>query len=320
MSKRRPKSLNLADKSLTFSELQNFRSIEEAREHLIEKEIDSVLHLSHSEQIDWLEGKYNLPLRKGLKIWPMFIEVTERRNLFVHSDGIVTGQYLNVCQEHNVDLQKNICSGMELGVTREYFKSTYECIYEMGIGLAHVLWRKVLPNDRLNADINLNTICYDLLEAEKFKLACTLLDFATTIPTKYSDELHRLMFIVNRAQAYKWSGDQEKAKMIIDSVDWSATNTSFRLAKAVILDNFAEADNLVREIGSQGDVRQDDYQTWPLFREYRNSEGFLKAYQDVFGEPYYPTTIETLSIESHSERVLPVDGDVQIAASTNEDV
>src|SRR5205807_1557366 len=117
LSKRQPNSLNIADKILTFSQLQNFKTLEEAREYLLEKEIDSVLRMSHSDQIEWLEGKYQLTLRKGLKIWPMFIEATERRNLFVHSDGIVSSQYINVCKEHKVDLQKDVCIGYELQVT-----------------------------------------------------------------------------------------------------------------------------------------------------------------------------------------------------------
>jgi len=319
LSKRQPKSMNLADKILTFSQLQNFNSIEEAREHLIENEIDAVLRSSHTEQIQWLEKKYDVVLRKDLKIWPIFIEATERRNLFVHSNGVISRQYINVCEEHNVDLPKDICVGHKLGVTPEYFKTVYDCIFEMGVGLAHVLWRKVLPDDRLKADENLNSICYDLLESEKFNLACTMLDFATKIPKRYIDDNYRRMFIVNRAQAYKWIGDENTAKKIISSEDWSATNASFRLAKAVILDDFAEADNLMREIGPRGYIDKDAYQIWPLFREYRKSEGFQKTYYDIFGEVCYLTTVETIPIESHSEKIMQVVNDIQIGISPIEE-
>jgi hypothetical protein len=299
-----PKSINIADKNITFSQLQNFGSVEDAREYLLEKEIDSVLRMSHSEQFDWLEEKYKLPLRKDLKIWPLFIEATERRNLFVHTDGIVSRQYLNVCKEHDVKLPKEICIGSELHVTNEYFKQVYECIFEMGVGLAHVLWRKILPDDRKAADINLNSICFDLLVEEQYKLGCTLLDFATKIPPKYSDENYRRMFIINRAQAYKWSNDQATAKSIINSEDWSASNLAFRLAIAVILDDFDEADKIVREIGPRGEVEEIAYREWPLFKEYRKSEGFLKTFQDVFGKPYKLTRVETLKPESYSEETL----------------
>ncbi len=81
ISKLRPVSLNIDGKIITFSQLQNFGSIEIARDYLIENEIDELLRGSHDSMFEWLEKKYNLPLRKDLKIWPIFIEATERRNL-----------------------------------------------------------------------------------------------------------------------------------------------------------------------------------------------------------------------------------------------
>ncbi len=295
LSQLHPQSLNIEEKSITFSQLQSFGTIENAREYLIEKEIDALLRGSHDDMFDWLEKKYNLPLRKDLKIWPIFIEATERRNLFVHTSGTVSEQYLNVCKQHKVNIAENIEVGSELQVTPEYFQLVYECIFQMGVGLAHVLWRKILPGDREQADINLNDICYDLLVEEKFGLACALLDFATAVPKKYSDEYHRLMFIVNHAQAYKWANDIETAKRIIASEDWSATQAAFRLAVAVILDNFDEANNIVREIGKEGKVTKLDYREWPLFRGYRKSEDFIKTFEEVFEEPFHLAQVERVN-------------------------
>lgn len=273
-----PESLNASEKNITFSQLQNFESIEAAKEYIIEKEIEGVLRKSHTEQFDWLENKFGLKLREGLSVWPTFIELTERRNLFVHNRGIITNQYLNVCNKYNIDLPKNIQIGNQLFVTPEYFRSAYECIFEVGVKLAHVLWRKLQPEDRESADQHLNNVCYDLLAAEQFKLASILLDFATSTLKKYTDEQRRLTFIVNRAQAYKWMGNSEAAQKIISSEDWSATNDVFKLAEAVILDEFGKADDLVKKIGKNGDISKTSYRGWPLFREYRLSEGFIKTF------------------------------------------
>lgn len=74
----KPDTLSASDKNITFSELVEFGSVEDAREYMIEKEVETVLRKSHSEQFDWLENKFGLPLRKDLSIWPNFIEITER--------------------------------------------------------------------------------------------------------------------------------------------------------------------------------------------------------------------------------------------------
>jgi hypothetical protein len=72
-------------------------SIEEAKLQLVDKEVEVVLRASHTEQFEWFEKNLSVKLRSGLEIWPTFIELTERRNLFAHGDGVVTQQYLSVC-------------------------------------------------------------------------------------------------------------------------------------------------------------------------------------------------------------------------------
>lgn len=286
-----PESLNISEKNITFAQLQSFGSIEDAKEYIMEKEVETVLRKSHSEQFDWLERKFDIKLREGLSVWSAFIEVTERRNLFVHNNGVVSSQYMNICKENKVEIAKDIQLGSQLEATTDYFKKAYESVFEIGVKLAHVLWRKVQPADREKADQKLNGICYDLLAEERFRLACILLDFAVDMK-KFSSEQRKRTFIVNRAQAYKWAGDFEKAKKIITNEDWSAASDDFKLAEAIILDDYDRAYILMRKIGSDGDVDKKAYREWPLFRDIRKTEEFQKIFEVLFGELLFPLDID----------------------------
>jgi hypothetical protein len=283
----KPETLNVSEKNISFAHLTEFRTLDDAREYIMGKEIEGVLRESHIEQFNWLENKFGLELRKGLTIWPVFVEITERRNLFTHTGGIVSDQYLNVCQKQGVEFAEGVKLGTELGVPNDYFQLAYECIFEISIKLAHVLWRKVAPQDIKNADSNLIAISYDLLLKEQYKLACVILDFATDTLKKHSTESSKRTLIINKAQAYKWVGDDEKAKKIVNSTDWSASSDKYKLAVAVLLDDFNTADDLVRKIGPHGEVTMFNYREWPLFKEYRKSEEFLKVFEEVFNEPFY---------------------------------
>jgi hypothetical protein len=168
-----------------------------------------------------------------------------------------------------------------------------------------VLWRKVQPTDREEADRHLNKICYDLLVGEQFALARILLDFATDLK-KYSNEEYKRTFIINRAQAYKWSGNAERAGKIIKSEDWSAVSDKFKLAEAVLLDDFDRADSLVKKIGSNDDISKTAYFEWPLFREYSKSEGFLKTFEEVFGEPFQQVDVEVHQFAKYPGEFLKV--------------
>lgn len=307
----KPDVLSASEKNITFSDLMEFESVEDARHYIVEKEVETVLRKSHSEQFDWLENKFGLPLRKDLEIWPHFIEVTERRNLFVHNRGIVSNHYLDVCRRHDVEFDARPDIGDQLSVPTDYFISAFETIFEMGVKLAHVLWRKVQPQDREKADDNLITIGYSLLSEERYDLARRILDFSTVTLRTFSSEQNRLMLVINRAQAYKWSDDIDTAREILSEEDWSTRSDAFQLAETVLLDDFDRADEIVKRISTTGSVKKNDYREWPLFKEYRKSEKFQNTFEEVFQE-----SVNLFSVKSQETEDDPFFEDAQILEDT----
>jgi hypothetical protein len=289
--KLKPEIVDSSANTLTFEQLVEFGSIEIARDYVIDKEIESVLRQSHADQFDWLEKKFNLPLRKDLPAWPVFIEVMERRHLFVHTNGVVSHQYLKVCRKHSCNIPESVGPGTALPLTREYFDAAYECIFEIGVKLGQVLWRKVQPTEIEKADSNLNFLTYGLIAEDRYRLARILLDFGTSLKTHSSQEA-RLRLVVNRAQTYKWTGDEEKCKQVLDAEDWSATSLKFRLANAVLRDDFKNAIQLAKELGKDGEIDRHQYRDWPLFKELRKSAEFETLFESIFGEPLNRITVK----------------------------
>jgi hypothetical protein len=292
-----PELLNASDRVLTFKDLASFSSLESAREHMVEKEIETLLRKSHAEQFDWLEHRFSVELRKGLAAWPKFIELTERRNLFVHSDSKVSAQYLKVCGQAGANLSD--CQiGSELLVSQPYFTAAYECVFEMGTKLAHVLWRKLAPEEREAADKNLNATCLDLLILGRNQLARTMLDFATGTLKKWSNDANRRMFILNRAQAYKWSNDEPKCATILNEHDWSAVDEKFILAVAILKEDFDGAVRSIKRLGTTG-LPKASYREWPIFKRFRKTAEFQGAFRDVFGEEFsaLPDELHNISFQ-----------------------
>jgi hypothetical protein len=280
----RPEYINQSERELTFSELVKFESIEDAKEYIIEKEIESILRKSHIEQFDYLEKKLNISLRKNLPIWTTFIEVTQRRNLFVHCDGIVSSQYLKVCNDNNCEIGE-IQLNERLSTKLDYFISAYKCLYELATKLTHTIWRKLLQNDIKNADRSLNDICFDLLSAEHFKLADILLEFGCNQKTHFNDSLKNV-FVINQSLSKYLQKEKDKAKLIIDSKDWSASSDDFKLAHLVLIEDFENCYKLMSKIGKNGEVDKENYKTWPLFSELRKEPKFKETYKTIFEEEY----------------------------------
>ncbi|WP_312825887.1 hypothetical protein [Epilithonimonas sp.] len=283
----RPELLNNSDKNLTFSKLVEYNSIEELKEYIVEKEIESVLRDSHTNQFKWLENKLGMVLTKDLPSWSTFIELTERRNLFVHSNGIISNQYLSVCKKNEVNFYEDINIGDKLEVTNDYFEKAFFCVYEIAVKLSQVIWRKLLPSNLEDADNDLNDRIYKLIRRKDYKLALNLSEFATDIIKKHSSHEIRLILSVNKAQAYKWDGKDDICKKFLNSQDWSAMSNKFKLSKFILLDDYENAFKLMKKIGNNEDeLPKTAYKEWPLFNNIRNEQEFRDLYTEIYNEDY----------------------------------
>jgi hypothetical protein len=295
----KPEIIDSKDKNISLSDLVSLGSVEAAREKIIAKEVESLLRSSHSEQFSWMESTFSIPLRKGLESWPTYIELTERRNLFVHCDGVVSEQYIKVCRNHKVALDQDISVGDRLLVDKKYLRRSYETLYEVALKLSQVLWRKLSPDRLEEAEKSLSHFIYELLIDGNYRLAINLLDFACCTLKKWNSDGDRLVYVVNRALAYKFSDNDEKCQSILSSQDWSACGDNYNICIAALQDDFDKAKALMNSIGNSGSVSEVDYIEWPCFKEFRETEQFIDGFSEVFGYP--PASYEQIDNEIAEE-------------------
>lgn len=273
-----------SEKSIKFSELSEFNSIEQARASLIDREIEAVLRESHHEQFAWMERRLSVSLRKDLTVWPMFIELCERRNLLTHTGGIVTDQYIGNCKAQGVDLS-TVVLGSRLKVTPKYYSQAVAITYEIGVKLIHVLWRKFDKEGRTEADSALLNLGFDLIYERVYPIAEVLLKFGvTTLKTHASEEV-RCMMVVNLANAIRLQKREAEAKKMLDSEDWSAASDKFKISVAAVSGRKKDVIDLMKQIGRDRKVGPEAYRTWPVFRGMRTDKEFIEAFENIFGEP-----------------------------------
>lgn len=282
----KPELIDASDKKLTFTNLVELGSVQEARDFIIEKEIDTILRGSHTNQLVWFEQKIG-KIRDKITCWSDFIELTERRNLFVHNNGIVTNQYLRVCKENNVELNEEVKLEYELRVQPSYFEKAFKCVFEIGILLSQAIWRKFIPERIEDADSNIVNLTYELIHNSENELAIRILDFFNTYIKDYSSQDLSLRLLLNRAQAYKWSGDSQKCISILKERDWSACNDIFKLATEVLKEDYENAYKTMFRIGAKSDeIDKSKYKEWPIFRQIRKEKKFIESFEMIFNEPF----------------------------------
>ncbi|WP_250463386.1 hypothetical protein [Microbulbifer litoralis] len=298
----KPELLNSGDKNISFSLLKELGSVDAAFKHVIEKEVESVLRDSHAEHFKWLEKICNVPLTKGLESWSSFIELTERRNLFVHCDGVISAQYMANCRLHNCSLSEEDKVGVRLTADKVYLDASFECLYEIAVKLTQVLWRKLFPQELDGADSSLINVSFSLIHEGQYSLAQKILDFGTETIKRHASDSNRRILIINRAQSYYHDNNKTKANEILDKEDWSSCADHFQLCVNVLKEDFDAAESLMKRIGDNGQIKEADYLDWPVFREFRKIDSFKSTFEEIFAKP--PVNISELVKSVEPEEAL----------------
>lgn len=288
----KPELLNTCDKQYSTVDLLNFNSIEEIKEHIIEKEVETVLRKSHKDQFVWLSNKLNVKLTENLPHFKDFIEITERRNLFVHSNGVVSRQYISICKENKIEINEDTILGSTLAADHDYVQRCYNILFEIGFKLSQVIWRKINIGLK-SCDKVLCDVTYDLIKNKQYELASDLLEFSTSKPIKHVDKETELVLCVNKALSYYLQGNKTKSDNIIKECDWSAYEYRYKLAEAVLLEDNEKASIVMKTIGKNEDFIE-NYREWPLFNKFRDTDKFKNTFKEIYGIEFQYEELENI--------------------------
>jgi hypothetical protein len=292
-----------SEKTIKYSELVEFGSIENARTALIDREIESVLRDSHEDHFRWMETKFKTTLTH-LAAFPAFIEICERRNLITHTGGVVSAKYIQNCKAHHA-LSSGIELGTKLSVDDAYYSKAVDTVCEVGFKLCYVLWRRFAKEEKAQADARLNEFCYDLIVRRHYALAEAILGFSTDVLKKAGDDACRRRMIVNRANAVRLQKRESEAIKLLDAEDWSAVNDEFAVSVAAVRSQVDRVAAFINKIGPHGRPNAEDYRTWPVFRGLRSNPIFAEAFENVFGEPLItPPSEEIQSLQRPDKPVV----------------
>lgn len=301
----KPEIINSSEAKYTLDQLLSFSSFDDARKFFVDDEVEKIMRKSHSDQFEWLEKVLKVNLRDNLSEWSDIIEITERRNLFVHCDGQVSKQYLRVTELNGKDVKKVKLNDV-LDVDTEYLVNAIDNLLSASLKITAVVWAKFCSGEEISdAVATINNKLVELLIEGKYQLvACVSNYILTNIKDVRSST--RLTLVINYALAYKMMGKEKKCIEIVNQEDWTSASSKYLLARAVLLKKYDDAARHMRAT-SVDDVSPHNYKTWPLMDEFRETPQFLEAYQLVFNEKFVPITSGTERIIQLKEEIQKLD-------------
>lgn len=262
--KENPGIVGAKEKQFSLEELNSFDSVEDARDFLIEKTVETILRGSIEDWIEFLKSKLKLSMGYIKEHKKHLIEAIQRRNLLVHNGGIVNRIYVSNYPE---ELGPPPEIGEKIDVSSEYLSETISTFERCFLLIAAELWKKIGKDDAKRGKIFIN-LAYEHLLAERYDVAESLSLFSSN--DKSLQEADQLYAKINYWIAKKFGDGFDAIRVDVENEDFSAKSRLFILAKNVLLDNFEDAHQDIEYLlEHDDDFSFEKVKTWPLFKEFR---------------------------------------------------
>lgn len=283
-----PARATASDRSITYDELLTVDSLDNVVELFIAKEIGNLLRDSHKKQIEKIDSEFKLGLIENFLEFPNLVEIMERRNQLVHAGGIVSKYYLRKCRESGYKKDVLPKEGEELEVSEDYFRASVLCLSELAVRLGYGLAFRLYLDEAVYTNNHLlHEVGFPLLVSEEWELARRVFSFALALPDKCRPEdLWTRLYAVNAALALSQLGRHNETIELLDRYDWSANEPKFRLAVAVLRREWRQAERLMSNMDGKEPLSEDDFRTWPIYKEFRKTKEFRSAFKSVYGKRY----------------------------------
>lgn len=265
----------IKDKELTFSELRDFETIEDAKIYLQDSYIDKLLRSSFEDWVKNIDDKMKLNLQ-GNKIISndikSVVETLQRRHLIIHNDGLVNDFYL---RRVDSSLLEGVKKGEKLLIGEDYITKRIGTIRKFGIILIHSYCIKLVKKE---TDLYFSTF-NDLMLTMMDKNCDGVRFFYKEYSELAQNNSDMLISKINYYLSHKMHGiDTLDDK--IEKFDTDSLSLEFKLAKNILLKK-AEANKLAIEfLSTIPDASLNRILNWPLFKYFEKSEETVKYLED----------------------------------------
>lgn len=265
------KLLDKKDKIYTIHELEEFETIKEAKDYIVDKKIENVIRSSFEEWVKFLKDKMGLSMSYMTNDKDCLNEIFQRRNLFIHNKGIINRIYTaNVKKEYQYEGE----IGNKIILSREYLETAINLLEKNFVLLALELWKKREPTDK-DRGIFTTKLAEKYMKQEKWSILESITTFIikdTVVPDVFMKEAK-----INFWLAQKRLGKMNKKE--VEDYDFSGSTIDFRICKYALLEEVDLVIELVEKALETNQINETTLFEWPVLSELRETTSFKDLIQ-----------------------------------------
>ncbi|GGT58228.1 hypothetical protein GCM10010177_13250 [Actinomadura citrea] len=231
--RKNPSALQRSDHEFTLEELNTYATIEDAREALIFRRIESLLMESVDNWIKWIDRTTNIKLPNIVGDWMETREIFARRNIIVHAGGVASRRYISDLERAGIDT-KGISVGQDIGVDPQYLDQALQRLIAFGLILVHSVWARLHKPLADTAAAWISDRQEGLIHQQMWT--------ATLLTSRYIESLEANRHIVLDARVNGWLAhkklDDTSVATHVRSWDVTGLARKYSIAKCLLLDDF----------------------------------------------------------------------------------
>lgn len=263
-----PQASDIEDKTLSLDEIRRLGSFENAAQYLIEQEVETLIRKKYTDWIAYIKTNMKLKLENISKLNETVIEIIQRRNLYVHNEGIVNNIYLS-------NISDELKSGVELGkkllLSTNYMDSSINSIRHVGVLIGLEYWRMMEKESAGRVNF-IGEMSMQLMLDGEWELARDIFQFG--LQEKKMTSKQKAVLQINYWLSMKRIGKYSEIKNEIESSDYSDKTRDFQVCYYALIDRIEMFFAIIPKAIEVKEITVNDLKEWPVFDEYRNDERF----------------------------------------------
>lgn len=250
------------DKTIKLYEVKKMNSISEIVNYLIMNEVKDLMHRGVKEWHDFIKKKFCSPLYYYNNNRKVIEEIFERRNLFIHNDGIINEIYYNKFKDDN-----DIHIGQKRNASKDYiFDSANILLHDyIDIVLSFIDY-----NNRALIE-TLFTIGFEEMCEKNYLIAYEIFSFLDNNDNEI--EANKCLYKINKWICCKSISDLNGYLREIDEYDYSNQSVELQLGIEAIKMDKERIRALVNKVNIS-QLSDEEISTWPVFQWIREDEDF----------------------------------------------
>ncbi|WP_342410609.1 hypothetical protein [Paenibacillus sp. FSL R10-2778] len=264
-----PKASDIDNKVLTIEEIRKLGSFENAEQYLIEQDVETLIRKKYLDWIDYFKTNMKLKLDNIAPLNDKVIEIIQRRNLFVHNEGIVNNIYLS---NINTQVFSEGALGEKLSISLQYIDESIDTIRHIGVLIGLEYWR-MMEKESSERIRFINNKGMDFMLGNEWELTRDIYRF--NLFEKSINSKSKTVAQINYWLSMKRLGKFSEIEKELKSSDFSDKTREFQICYYAILGNTEEMFRIIPKGLEFNEITIDDLIDWPVFDEYRDDERFL---------------------------------------------